>query len=288
MGKYYILCVAGQSNAVGYDESVIPRGYMSGYQSPRIKQLGFYGEDNLRIIPMGACAQNYQDLRPYGHDDSVEPGTRGIHLPLAFMLLSQIPADASILVLPCAYGGTGFTCGQNGSYDQANMRPIEGRVRWGYDSPYYLAMRDRIAYVLSQSDENRFFRMVWCQGEQDGASPHEQIEAFNRMTKDFFDYFKSKFPHRVYHGEWNRDIWFNMETTRYWYTLPGCQIIWNAYRDWNPNTYVEIPRQTDTNAVNGTGKTTANREAHFGNNAYADIIAPLVADAIKKAVEAAK
>ena len=88
MGKYYILCVAGQSNAVGYDESVIPRGYMSGYQSPRIKQLGFYGEDNLRIIPMGACAQNYQDLRPYGHDDSVEPGTRGIHLPLAFMLLS--------------------------------------------------------------------------------------------------------------------------------------------------------------------------------------------------------
>lgn len=77
---------------------------MSGYQSPRIKQLGFYGEDNLRIIPMGACAQNYQDLRPYGHDDSVEPGTRGIHLPLAFMLLSQIPADASILVLPCAYG----------------------------------------------------------------------------------------------------------------------------------------------------------------------------------------
>ena len=48
MGKYYILCVAGQSNAVGYDESVIPRGYMSGYQSPRIKQLGFYGEDNLR------------------------------------------------------------------------------------------------------------------------------------------------------------------------------------------------------------------------------------------------
>ncbi len=79
-----------------------------------------------------------------------------------------------------------------------------------------------------------------------------------------------------------------METTRYWYTLPGCQIIWNAYRDWNPNTYVEIPRQTDTNAVNGTGKTTANREAHFGNNAYADIIAPLVADAIKKAVEAAK
>ncbi len=285
MDKYYILCVSGQSNAVGYDESLIPADYTPSLSDERIRQLGLYGEDNLRIIPLGACAQNFQDLRPYGHPESAEKGTRGIHLPLAKLLLPLIPRDAVLLVLPCAYGGTGFTEGETGEYDTEGLRPAEGRWRWGINSPYYLAMRDRIAHILSLNEENRFFRMVWCQGEQDKEDPEGNREGFERMTEDFFAWFQSRFPGRVYLGDWDRDIWFNLETTRSWYTLPGCRRIWDAYRAWDPSTYIAIPRETDTNAVNGTGRTAANRDHHFGNNAYARVIAPLAADRIISAVK---
>ena len=87
--KYMILCVAGQSNAVGYDESVIPADYSSRFDTGRIFQLGLYSDDNLKEIPLGPCAQNFQDMRPFGHPDNPGVGTRGIHLPLAHRLLQK-------------------------------------------------------------------------------------------------------------------------------------------------------------------------------------------------------
>ena len=50
--KYMILCVAGQSNAVGFDESRIPEDYLGHFRTERIRQLGLYGEDNLKIVPL--------------------------------------------------------------------------------------------------------------------------------------------------------------------------------------------------------------------------------------------
>ena len=35
--KYMILCVAGQSNAVGFDESVIPADYVTQFRRDRIR-----------------------------------------------------------------------------------------------------------------------------------------------------------------------------------------------------------------------------------------------------------
>ena len=104
-----ILCVAGQSNAVGYDESPVAANALTRVDRTRIAQLGLYGEDNLRVVPLGVCAQNLQDMRPYGHPSNPGVGTKGIHLPLARLLLKEIPEDYGILVIPCAYGGTGFT-----------------------------------------------------------------------------------------------------------------------------------------------------------------------------------
>lgn len=49
MEKYMLLCVAGQSNAVGYDESVVSPDYLSQFRGGRIRQLGLYGDD-IRII----------------------------------------------------------------------------------------------------------------------------------------------------------------------------------------------------------------------------------------------
>ena len=57
--KYMIVCVAGQSNAVGYDESIVPEDYCAQFDGARIGQLGLYGEENLKVIPLGACAQSY-------------------------------------------------------------------------------------------------------------------------------------------------------------------------------------------------------------------------------------
>ena len=41
--KYMILCVAGQSNAVGFDESPVTKDYMARFRGSRIRQLGSWG-----------------------------------------------------------------------------------------------------------------------------------------------------------------------------------------------------------------------------------------------------
>ena len=277
--KYMILCVAGQSNAVGFDESPVTKDYMGRFRTRRLWQLGLWGEDNLQIVPLQACAQNFQDMRPYGNPDSVpdQPGTKGMQLPLADLLLDRIPEDYDILVLPCAYGGVGFTVGEPGTYDPQTLRPSEGRLRWGVQSPYYLALKDRLRLVLDRNPENRFLGLVWLQGEFDFEDGDGNIRGFTEMSRDFLETFAREYPGRVYRGDWNRDIWYNVETTYYWYTQGDCPKIWANYKAWNPGTYVEIPRDTDTNAVNGTGVTTAIRPAHFGNDAFYHVVAPAVA-----------
>lgn len=282
--KYMILCVAGQSNAVGYDESAIPADYCARFDTARIRQLGFYGEDNLRAVPLGPCAQNFQDMRPFGSPASVPPGTgtRGIHLPLAHRLLPLLPPDYDILVLPCAYGGTGFTMGEYGPYDVAAMRPAPGVWRWGVPSNYYRAMKDRIAYALERNPANRFLGVVWCQGEQDQADAAGHWAGFTAMTQDFFAHFAAAYPGRVYKGDWDRAVWYNLETVRYWYTQGECPQIWQNYRAWSPATYIEIPRETDSNEVNGTGITARIRGAHFGNDAFDKVIAPRAAACIAR------
>lgn len=282
--KYMILCVAGQSNAVGFDESPIPADYPKQFRGERIRQLGFYGEENLKVIPLGACAQNFQDLRPFGNpmSDPSMPGTRGMHLPLANLLLDSIPQDYDILVLPCAYGGVGFTVGEQGTYDPETMRPSQGRLRWGKESPFYYAMRDRIRYALEQNPENRFLGLVWLQGEFDYENGKQQMPRFDAMAEAFLTYFAAAFPGRVCKGDWNRDIWYNVETVAYWYQQGDCPMIWDHYRHWNPETYVSIPRTTDSNEVNGTGLTAAVRAMHFGNDAFRKVVAPRIAEVMEK------
>lgn len=282
--KYVILCVAGQSNAVGYDESKVTADYLEQFHRERIHQLGLYGEDNLKIIPLGVCAQSYQDLRPFGNPENVMPnlGTKGIHLPLADALLSYIPEEYDIVVLSCAYGGTGFTVGEPGAYNEEKKAPEPGILTWGVQSPYYLGMKDRIKYLLDQNEENRFLGVVWIQGEHDSGNAEGQKVGFANMTEDFFQKMQAEYPGRVYRGDWNKDIWFNVETVSYWYTQGECPQIWENYRTWNARTYVEIPRTVDSNEVNGTGITASIRGAHFGNDAFVKEVAPRTA---KKMIE---
>lgn len=289
--KYVIVCIAGQSNAVGYDESPVESDAIYQNQNPeRIKQLGFYGEDNLKVIDLGYCAQSMQDMTVHNRPGSESPGTKGIHLPLANLLLSHIPEDYGILMLPISFGGTGFLMGDNGTYDKTLMKPSEtgagqGTVvlRWGYDTAYYHTLKDRIIYALNLHPENKFAGIVWCQGENDLDNAQSHFAHFKDMTTSLFkELNEAGLGSRVPKETWDKDIWYNMETVAYWYEQGQCQQIWDNYKSWNEKTYIEIPRTTHSNQINGTGQTSKTYPSHFGNNAFQKVIAPRV---LQKLVE---
>ena len=283
--KFVVVCIAGQSNAVGYDESTVDTKFIyKNRDLKRIKQLGFYDDDNLQIVDLGYCAQSMQDMRAHNRAGTETAGTKGIHLPLANLMLDYIPDDYGILLLPISFGGTGFTSGNAGSYNAELKKPSEtgagsGTVvlKWGVDTAYYNTLKDRIIYALNLNEQNLFAGIVWCQGENDKTNASGHYSAFQEMTNALFDALNAaNLGARTPKGTWDKDIWYNMETVAYWYSVDQCQQIWDNYKQWNPNTYVEIPRTTESNAVNGTGQTTTNYPSHFGNNAYQKVIAPRV------------
>ena len=283
--KFVVVCIAGQSNAVGYDESPVDTKFTyANIDTDRIKQLGFYGEDNLQIIDLGYCAQSMQDMTAHNRAGTDTAGTKGIHLPLANLMLDYIPEDYGVLMLPISFGGTGFTSGSAGTYSDELKKPTNAGAgqgttaqKWGVDTPYYNTLKDRIIHVLNLNEENLFAGIVWCQGENDKSNATGHYSGFQAMTEALFTALNdANLGGRTPKGTFDKDIWYNMETVSYWYSQGQCQQIWDNYKTWNENTYVEIPRSTQSNEVNGTGQTTQNYPSHFGNNAYQKVVAPRV------------
>lgn len=303
--KFLVICVAGQSNAVGYDESPVDHEFAYRPVPDRIFQLGLddVKGNNLKIVPLTECADNLQ-ATPYiaaragtgiipggkcgnfGIQDPTRafPGTRGVHLPLAKLLLNEIPSDFGILIVPVAYGGTGFNSGTYGVYDAAKMRPtvLTSGLRWGVTSAYYMTMRDRIKKVLKENPGSLFGGVVWCQGENDAGNPAAHYTAFQAMTEDFFthmnteeDGFYKKFTKK---GTWDRSLWYTYETVAHWYS-GGSQQIWDNYKAWSPETYVEVPR---TAPCNVTAQTSSVMPSHFGQGAFANFVAPNIVRTMKQ------
>ena len=283
----YIVAVAGQSNAVGYDESPVDDKFLyNSVDSTRIKQLGFYGDENLKLVELGHCAQNMQDMRSKKDINGVA-GTKGIHLPLANLMLNHIPNDYGVVILPLAYGGTGFTGNVGkGTYDKEHLKPSDKDAnsgdgttiqKWGADTAYFYTLRDRIKYMLDLNPHNIFAGVVWIQGESDRTNSAGHFTSFQQMTQALFDYMNNNgYATRVPKGVWDKDIWYNVETVYSWYGRNQIDTIWQNYRKWNEKTYVEIPRNTESNNYNGTGSTASNKPDHFGNNAYQKVVAPRV------------
>lgn len=296
--KFIVIAVAGQSNAVGYDESPVKEIYSTSKDEARIRQLGLYGDDNLKIIPLGWCAQNLQDMRPNNRPGTATAGTKGIHLPLANELLPYIPEDFGILILPIAFGGGwGFNGGNNGTYDPQLMKPTntgpnagQGTVglKWGVGSAYYQTLRDRIKYALSLNENNRFGGIVWCQGESDIDDRNNHKIKFEEMTSQLFTELNNAgYGSRTPKGTFDRDIWYNMETVGYWYLTKNCRLLWDQYKKWNPNTYIEI-NGAESNIINGTGTTSSVMFSQFGNDAFSKVVAPAVAKALIRGNEFSK
>ena len=290
--KWFVVCVAGQSNALGYDESPVSNVISKNLNPNRIRQLGLYDHHNLQIVPLTHHADAYENVT--GRSNPATPdkkGTKGVHLPLANLLLNEIPEDYGVLMISTAFGGTGFThkTRSNGleNYNAELKKPNtytvrkDGQYNWGKESAYFYGMRDRIKHMLDLNPENIFGGVVWIQGEEDYADPAGHKVGFNEMTTEFFRYFneenEGKYKNQVAKRVWDKDLWYNVETVNYFYEELNADAVWKNYRDFNMKTYVEIPRDTDSNAINGTsGPTTPMARGHFGNDAYTKVIAPRI------------
>ena len=290
--KWFIVCVAGQSNALGYDESPVSNVISKNLNPNRIRQLGLYDHHNLQIVPLTHHADAYENVT--GRSNPATPdkkGTKGVHLPLANLLLNEIPEDYGVLMIGTAFGGTGFTnkTRSNGldNYNAELKKPNtytvrkDGQYNWGKESAYFYGMRDRIKHMLDLNPENIFGGVVWIQGEEDYADPAGHKVGFTEMTTEFFRYFneenEGKYKNQVAKRVWDKDLWYCVETVNYFYDELNADAVWQNYRDFNMKTYVEIPRDTDSNAINGTsGPTTPMARGHFGNDAYTKVIAPRI------------
>lgn len=279
--KHVVIAVAGQSNAVGYDESRVDGNFLYKNRNIlRIKQLGYKNANNLQLIPLAHCAENVQDMTAVVNAGGTT-GTKGIHLPLANLMLDYIPEDYGIIVVPVACGATGFTNGTDFQYNSAPMKPnTQGAtMRWGSTSALYYTLRDRIKYALELNPENVFAGVIWIQGEDDSANAAGHKTAFEAMAELFFNEMNTAgLGTRTPKGTFDKDIWYNVETVAYWYTQGQCQTIWDNYKEWNPNTYVEVPRTADSNEVGGNLSTSQTAPSHYGNNAFATDVAPRVLD----------
>lgn len=276
--KYAIFVVAGQSNAVGYDESTIEHEDYT--EHPRIFQLGQYGENKNKVIPLGKFAETYQNMSSFTADGK---GTKGIHLPLAKKLLSDVSEDYKILVISASYGDTGFRTGGLGTYNSIEDIPNTS-LMWSTESAYYKSMVERTKYALNLNVENKFIGVVWIQGEHDGSA--NAAANHNAKFTEMADHFVAnmqEFASRTKKGIIDKDMWFNVQSTHYWNTRGQYPQILENYKNWNLRSFVEISTTNDhTNAVNGTGRTSSNRASHFGNNAYATLVAPAVYDKMKE------
>lgn len=302
--KYWVVAVAGQSNSVGYDESYWDDSFRD--KTGRVKQLGYYNDDNLKVIECMPSAQNIQNMSNI-YDPEYTPkslgvtrkGTKGIHLPLGQELLHYAPADYDILMVPVAYGGTGFNMAINygkQTYDTDKLR-LKGdglRANWSKDKPLYQTLRDRIKYALDMNPENKFLGVVWCQGEFDSDQYLDDLKTgftgiVDQLGIDLAHYTDTN---QLLSGRADKSLWYVHETTFHWRQLPGlqkCTEIFKFYKEFlGADHYISLPMDKNlTNDVNGSsanggvGSTAKDGGTHFGNNAFRDVIAPKVANALK-------
>ena len=310
--KWLILPVAGQSNAVGYDES--PVDVKKYPVNPRLCQLGYKGNDNLKIIPLSWCAQNFQDMTTIKGANGMS-GTKGIHYPLAKELLKWIPSDYGILIIPAAYGGT-YTAFRNtqlynqarANFDETQLKTTSNTINannWmcipvpnqggKYEGTNPIkTIHKRLKYVLKNYPGSALLGFLWIQAESttiNAASGNSNLNAilfgYTTMFNSIVAACKLSGIKNVVGNDITHADIFTYKAPRYWAEEAPNKDIYNAIHQLYqkmlpPNNYI-IPPQTDdvTNVVNGNGSTSQVRQSHYGNDIF-DVIASKVSNAIQK------
>lgn len=165
--KNLILIVAGQSNAVGYDECAweaedcvaLPYCY---YESLK-KRGGIGSADQVPFKNVGC--DTFQDMDSFG----IHTRTKSIHYEIAKNLIGMIPDEYELEIWGYAYGGSRVSGGNVGTLDGSNLP--SGSTKWNSDGQLSIATGKRMAlHSISIQPESRLLGFVWCQGENDGSA----------------------------------------------------------------------------------------------------------------------
>lgn len=160
------LIIAGQSNAVGYDETpwdaddvgAIPYCYFEG-----MKTHGGYG--NADCVPaINAGIDSFQDMQNVG---GVGTRTKSLAYPLAKELIGMIPDGYELLISNYSQGMSYLIGGQVGTISGSNLP--QNSTRWNSDGKLTEAMGRRLnIHLATIQPESKLLGVVWCQGEADG------------------------------------------------------------------------------------------------------------------------
>ncbi|MQR02131.1 sialate O-acetylesterase [Glaciimonas soli] len=265
---WYVLVIAGQSNAQGFGEALPPEADLQ--MSPRIKQLGRYRgvrpdgayEDRWnKWLDAGHILDHVQDLRfanLHGNQDLRRSGTVGPGTYIAQRLLPYLPDDAGILLLPQAHGGAGMTVGEPGRYRDparcdAKTQPgasvgravynypnipnvkQDGAMAWaGTSAPLYLDMQQRIRFALEANPANRLLGMVWVQGESDANVGGQHADWHQASFTEMVDRLGASLDDlktQFVGGNWHQLPWVNVLATHWWNEQnPDHCTVMNGYR----------------------------------------------------------
>lgn len=279
--KYMVVLVAGQSNAVGYDQSPVDAEDLR--TDPRAVQLSYRRgvSTNPEVIPLTWCADDIDARKESAPNESGQKGLKGIHLPLAKELLKYIPAGYQVLVVPVSYASSRFSSNNNsyGSYNSATLAPNEmgTALRWGVNSAYCKTIVERTKYALNMDPGNKFLGFVWCQGENDRGNADYHYTEFTTMTDAIFrDLNSAGYGNRTNYGVIDKRSWFTYSSCSYWvdwFSSEDASAVFGGYKQWNPDNFVHIPFNTPSNPEGGPGM----GKYHFGKGAYRNTVAPMVA-----------
>ncbi|MYM37930.1 sialate O-acetylesterase [Duganella qianjiadongensis] len=254
--RWYVLVIAGQSNAQGFGEAMPEPDDLQ--VSQRIKQLGRYRgirpdgqyEDRWnQLVEPSHALDDVKDMRfcnLTGNTDLRRSGTVGPGLFIARRLLPLLPDDAGILLLPQAHGGAGMNYGDPGSYiaaaacgpleqpgasigrcvaNYADLAPsnTQGAMLWwgvqGAAAPLYRDLRDRLRFALSANPDNRLLGFVWVQGESDAhaGEPYASSHCASFGTMvDTLGQELADLRPQFLAGAWEQVPWINVLATHWW------------------------------------------------------------------------
>ncbi|EHM3871706.1 DUF1737 domain-containing protein [Escherichia coli] len=259
---YYVVALAGQSNGMAYGEGLpLPDSY--DRPDPRIKQLA----RRSTVTPGGAacayndviqadhCLHDVQDMSGVNHPKAdLNKGqygcvSQGLHI--AKKLLSYIPQNAGILLVPCCRGGSAFTTGADGTFSEVTGASADA-ARWGAGKPLYQDMVSRTKAALAKNPKNRLLAVVWMQGEADLASGSQQHNGlFTAMVQQFRTDLSSLAAQCV-SGNAATVPWICGDTTYYWKATYGTQYeaVYGAYKNLTAQNIFFVPFLTDENGAN--------------------------------------
>lgn len=273
ISKYIVIGITGQSNSVGYDESPL-----TPYDVPADSERIFQYSTSLK--PLTYCAECFQNMNTirkrqasnanmatdraneFGHtaDRNTYVMTKGIHLPLANLIINSIPEDYGVIIVPGSYGGKRISEFMPGKEYYTNFI---NRLKGALDLPGSV-----------------FAGIIWSQGEHDAQAKMNGTEYLNSLKTliSSTNTALASYTNRSIKGSITEKDWYFFDWPKYFKDRDTGNILVEL-RKYFGDRYVEIPLDTP---VNLTDYTSSIKEAHYGQNSFRTIIAPRVFKAMSE------